>query len=89
MAKKKNRQNQKFRGADPVLISAIRFSRESGLGVSLVTELLAAGELPFRLIRERRWILRSEALAALRKQTKPRPAAEKVHHDAAEIRPEA
>jgi hypothetical protein len=86
MPKKKTRQ--KIRTSDPVLCSAVRFATESGLGLSLVRELLANGELPFKLIRERRWILRSEGLAALRKQTKPRPVAQKVHDDA-EIRAEA
>jgi hypothetical protein len=88
MPKKKTRQ--KIRTSDPVLCSAVRFATESGLGLSLVRELLANGELPFKQLRQRRWILRSEALASLRKQTKlPARAPQKVQQHDAEIRAEA
>ena len=87
MPKKKNRS--KLRCSDPVLISAQEFAKQAGLGAVLTRQLVASGQLPYREINGRRWILRSEALAVLRKQSKAKPAAKKVHDDAAEIRPEA
>jgi hypothetical protein len=73
MARKVRRQKLRF--IDPVLISIPEFARGSGLGTSVVRQLVADGELPTRVIRARRWILRAEAVEWLRKQTEPRSAA--------------
>jgi hypothetical protein len=67
MARKIRRQ--KFRFIDPILVSIPEFARMSGLGYSVVRQLVADGDLPTRVIRARRWIIRDEAVAWLRRQT--------------------
>ena len=62
---------RKLRFIDPVLVSIPEFARMSGLGTSTVRELVAAGELPVRVIGSRCWIIRDEAVAWLRKQIEP------------------
>ena len=61
-------RRQKLRFIDPLLVSIPEFSKLSGLGQSMVRQLILDGELPTRLIRERRWILREEAVARLREK---------------------
>ena len=73
MARKPRRQ--KFRFIDPVLISVPELARMSGLGYSFVRQLVADGVLPVRVIGTRTWIIREEAVAWLRQQVEPRPAA--------------
>jgi hypothetical protein len=68
-------RRQKLRFIDPVLVSIPEFARMSGLGNSLTRQLVADGELPTRVIRSRRWIVRDAAVAWLRAQVEPRPAA--------------
>jgi hypothetical protein len=68
-------RRQKLRFIDPVLISIPEFARMSGLGYSLSRQLVFDGELPSRRIGTRDWIIREDAVAWLRKQTEPRPAA--------------
>ena len=68
-------RRQKLRFIDPILVSVPEFARMSGLGDSVVRQLVADGELPTRVIRTRRWIVREEAVAWLRQQIEPRPAA--------------
>jgi excisionase family DNA binding protein len=68
----KRYRRQKLRFLDPVLISIAEFARVSGLGYSFVRRLVAAGEIPTRVIGARRWILRAEAMEWLRKQVDPR-----------------
>jgi hypothetical protein len=46
----------------------------SGLGYSLVRQLVSDGVLPVRMIGNRVWIIRDEGIAWLR-QVEPRPAA--------------
>jgi len=58
-------RRRKIRPVDAVLISIPAFSLESGLGASYVRKLIADGELPFRVIRGRKWIIRERALAWL------------------------
>jgi hypothetical protein len=70
---KQRRQKQRF--IDPLLVSSVEFARMSGLSAGLIRQLVADGELPSRVIRGRGWILREEAVAWLRKQIEPRPAA--------------
>jgi hypothetical protein len=60
---------------DPVLISVPEFARLSGLGISFTRQLVTDGELPIRIIRGRKWIIRDVAIAWLREQVEPRPAA--------------
>jgi hypothetical protein len=66
---------QKLRFIDPVLVSIPEFSRMSGLGQSLIRELVDDDTLPTRTIRDRVWIVREPAVAWLRSQVEPRPAA--------------
>jgi hypothetical protein len=68
-------RRQKLRFIDPVLISVPEFARMSGLGYSLTRQLVFDGELASRVIGSRHWIIRDEAVAWLRQQTEPRPAA--------------
>ena len=68
-------RRQKLRFIDPLLISIPEFARMSGLGESMVRQLIGEGELPVRMIRGRRWIIRDEAVMWLRQQIEPRPAA--------------
>jgi hypothetical protein len=68
-------RRQKLRFIDPVLVSIPEFSRMSGLGYSVVRQLVADGDLSVRVIGTRRWIIRDEAVAWLRQQIEPRPAA--------------
>ena len=76
MAAKAKQSRQKLRFVDPLLCSAVEFSRMSGLSAGLIRQLVASGELPSRMIRDRRWILRAEAIEWLTKQVEePRPAA--------------
>jgi excisionase family DNA binding protein len=82
MARKPQRQKprkvrrQKLRFIDPVLISVAEFARLSGLGYSLIRQLVADGELPSRVIGTRTWIIREAGVAWLRQQIEPRtPAA--------------
>lgn len=76
MAEKKARRKrrQKLRFIDPVLVSTPEFARMSGLGYSYTRRLVADGVLPVRVIGSRKWIIRDEAVAWLRKQIEP-PAA--------------
>jgi hypothetical protein len=73
MARKVRRQKLRF--IDPVLVSVPEFTRMSGLGYSVVRQLVADGELPTRVIRARRRIIRDKAVEWLREQTEPRSAA--------------
>lgn len=76
MAQKLQRKRRKLRFIiDPVLISIPEFSRISGLGLSLTRELVEDGTLPSRTIKKRIWIVREPAVAWLRNQAEPRPAA--------------
>jgi hypothetical protein len=68
-------RRQKLRFIDPLLVSIPEFSRMSGLGESMVRQLIRDGELPTHGIRGRRWIIRDLAVEWLRKQIEPRPAA--------------
>jgi hypothetical protein len=68
-------RRRKLRFIDPILISIPEFSRISGLGYCFARQLVMDGEVPSRLIGTRRWVLRDEAVAWLRKQIEPRPAA--------------
>jgi hypothetical protein len=68
-------RRRKFRSIAPVLVSAPEFSRLSGLGYSLVRQLVADGVLPVRMVGSRVWIIREPAVAWLCKQVEPRPAA--------------
>jgi hypothetical protein len=68
-------RRQKLRFIEPVLVSIPEFARMSGLGSSLTRQLVADGELPTRVIRSRNWIIRDAAVASLRAQIEPRPAA--------------
>jgi len=73
MARKIRRRKLRF--IDPVLVSIPEFARMSGLGYSVVRQLVADGELPTRVIRTRKWIIRDKAVEWLRAQTEPRSAA--------------
>jgi hypothetical protein len=76
MPAKAKRKRSKLRFIDPLLVSSVEFSRMSGLSAGLIRGMVADGELPSRVIRGRRWILRSEAIQWLTKQVgQPRPAA--------------
>jgi hypothetical protein len=68
-------RRSKLRFVDPLLVSIPEFARMSGLGSSFVRQLVADGELPTRVIRSRGWIIRDAAVAWLRKEIEPRPAA--------------
>ena len=68
-------KRQKLRFIDPLLVSIPEFARMSGLGVNLIRQLVADGVLPVRMIGNRVWIIRDEAVAWLRNQVEPRPAA--------------
>ena len=68
-------RRQKLRFIEPVLVSIPEFARMSGLGNSLTRTLVADGELPVRVIRGRKWIIRDVAVEWLRAQIEPRPAA--------------
>ena len=81
-------RRQKLRFIDPVLISVPEFARMSGLGYSLTRTLVTDGELPTRVIRGRCWIIRDEAVAWLRKQIEPRPAAYGKHLGESRIPPD-
>lgn len=65
---KRRKPRKKLRWADPVFVSKPEFARISGLGKNLVDQLVADGTLPTCVIAKRRWILREEAIALLRKQ---------------------
>jgi hypothetical protein len=73
MAKKK--RPGKLRFSDPILVSVPEFARLSGLGCCFTRQLVAEGKLPIRALGCRRWIIRDEAIAWLRKQPKPGAAA--------------
>ena len=64
-----------MRFVDPLLCSAVEFSRMSGLSAGLIRQLVASAELPSRMIRDRRWILRAEAIEWLRRQVGEPPTA--------------
>jgi excisionase family DNA binding protein len=66
MARRKIRMKLRFN--NPVLVSIPQFARLSGLGESMIRQLLAEGELPVRKIGNRCWIIRDAAEAWLRKQ---------------------
>jgi hypothetical protein len=68
-------RRQKLRFIDPILVSAPEFARMSGLGYSSVRQLITDDVLPVREINGRQWIIRDEAVAWLRRQVAPRPAA--------------
>ena len=61
-------RRQKLRFIDPILVSIPEYSRMSGLGPSAVRNLVADGQLPVRIINQRQWIIRDEAIAWLRQQ---------------------
>jgi hypothetical protein len=73
MAKKPRRQKLRF--IDPLLVSVPEFARMSGLGQSLIRQLVDDGTLPHRMIGTRAWIIRQPAVAWLCEQVEPRPAA--------------
>jgi hypothetical protein len=81
MPQKKRRRwptaHAKKRFPNPILVSIPEFVRRSGLGHTLTRQLIEGGDgaLPVRVIGTRRWIIREEAEAWLRKQAKPRTAA--------------
>jgi hypothetical protein len=64
MAQKKIRRKA---FVEPVLISVPEFSRLSGIGYTLTRQLIASGEVPTRLIGNRRWVIRAAAVAWLEK----------------------
>ncbi len=72
MARKPRRQKLRF--IDPLVVSIPEFSRMSGLGQSLVRQLVADGVLPSRVIGNRVWIIREPAVAWLVAQVEPRRA---------------
>jgi hypothetical protein len=72
---RRRERRQKLRFIDPLLVSIPEFARLSGLGSSFTRRLVDDGELPVRVIRGRRWIIRDEGVAWLRAQVEPRPAA--------------
>jgi hypothetical protein len=61
-------RRRKIRILNPLLISIPEFARMSGLGDSFVRELVAEGELPVRVIRGRKWIIRDRAIEWLCRQ---------------------
>jgi predicted DNA-binding transcriptional regulator AlpA len=68
-------RREKLRFIDPVLVSLPEFTRMSGLGRSVVRQLVEEGDLPVRTILKRRWIIRDAAIEWLRRQVEPsRPA---------------
>jgi hypothetical protein len=73
MAKKPRRRKLRF--IDPLLVSIPEFGRISGLGPTKVRELVADGTLPHRVIGNRAWILRAQAVAWLCEMIERRPAA--------------
>lgn len=65
---------QKLRFMDPVLASAAEFARISGLGYTLIRQLMHDGSLPSCRIGKRLWILREPAIEWLSRQVEEAPA---------------